>query len=235
MLALRGYSTVPYSSMKTADQRGLMNTLAIPMILLGLFFIGAIVFGYWAFTGRQDYKNNTNQKVSAAVAEAMQVQKAEDKKVYDEAEKNPLDSFIGSAAYGNITVKYPKTWSAYVEQADTGSTPLDAFFNPGFVPEKDDSESTFALRVQLVQQSYDSVLNSFSGAVNNKQVTVAAYKLDKVPSVVGAKIDGQIKTNKQGTMIILPIRNLTLEVWTESNAFKADLDAIILKNLSFIP
>lgn len=221
--------------MKTLDQRGLMNILLIPFILICVFFVGAAIFGYWAFTGRQDYKNNVDQKVNAAVLEAIEIQKAEDKAKFDEEEKKPFDTFIGPAAYGNITVKYPKTWSAYVEQSDRGSTPIDGFFHPGVVPDRDSPQSSFALRVQLVQQSYDSIMNQFNGQIQNKTVTVSPFKLDKVPSVVGAKVEGQIKPTKQGTMIVLPLRNMTLEVWTESNAFKADLENIILKNLTFVP
>lgn len=221
--------------MKILDQRGLMNSLLVPVILLAVFFVCSLGFGYWAFMGRQDYKNNTDKKVSAAVNEAAQIQKAEDKKAFDEAEKNPLDTFIGSAAFGNITVKYPKTWSAYIEQSEKDSTPIDAYFNPSFVPRSDDPESSFALRIQLVQQSYDTVISQFAAQVTNKTVTVAPYKLEKVPSVVGARVQGQIKPTKQGTMVVLPLRNLTLEIWTESKTFEGDLDNIILKNLTFVP
>jgi hypothetical protein len=221
--------------MKTLDQRGLMNLLLIPFILLCVFFVGAAAFGYWAFMGRQDYKNNSDRKAAEAVAEAIQVQKAEDKAIFDEAEKKPLDTYIGPAAFGNITVKYPKTWSAYVQQSDRGSSPVNGYFHPSYVPDTSNSESSYALRVQLVQQSYDSVINTFNGQITTKKVTVEPYKLEKVPNVVGAKVEGQIKSNKQGTMIVLPLRNMTLEIWTESNAFKNDLENIILKNMTFVP
>ncbi len=221
--------------MKTLDQRGQMNILLVPFIMLCVFFVGAAGFGYWAFMGRQDYKNNVDAKINTAVLEAVEVQKAEDKAIFDEEAKKPFDTWIGSAAYGNITIKYPKTWSAYVEQSDRGSMPINGFFHPSFVPNKDSNQSSFALRVQLVQQSYDAALKQFDGEITKKTVTITPFKLDKVPSVVGAKIEGQIDSNKQGTMVVLPLRNLTLKIWTESNAFKSDLENIILKNMTFVP
>jgi hypothetical protein len=94
---------------------------------------------------------------------------------------------------------------------------------------------TFALRVELVQQSYETVLNTFRQQVATSKVTIAPYTLEKVPSVVGSRVEGQITPKKQGTMIILPLRNMTLKIWTESNDFKGDLDTHILPNLSFVP
>ena len=52
------------SDMKTLDQRGAINALLIPLILVIVFFLGAAGFGYWAFSERQDYKNNSDAKVA---------------------------------------------------------------------------------------------------------------------------------------------------------------------------
>lgn len=223
------------SNMKSLDARGVLNVLLIPVIVLVLFLAGTGVFAIWAYMGRQDYKNNVDQKIAAAVSSAKQDQQKADAATYAEEAKLPFDTYIGPAAFGNITVKYPKTWSAYVAEADTSSTPLDGYFQPSVVPSTQDQNSSFALRMQLVQSSYDTIMAQYNGLVQSKQVTVAPYTLAKVPSVVGSRVEGQIKPNKQGIMIILPLRNLTLEIWTESNSFKADLDNNILPNLSFTP
>ena len=37
----------------------------------------------------------------------------------------------------------------------------------------------------------------------------------KVPSVVGVEITGQIQEQKTGVLVVLPLRNQVLEVWTE--------------------
>ena len=223
------------SNMKSLDARGAINILFIPVIVLTLFLFGTGGFAIWAYMGRQDFKNNVDQKVAVAVAAGKQDQQKVDAAAYAEDAKKPFDTYIGPSAFGNITVKYPKTWSAFVTEADTSSTPLDGYFQPSVVPSISDASSSFALRLQLVQNSYDSVMAQYNGLVQSKQVTVAPYTLAKVPSVVGSRIEGQIKPTKQGTMIVLPLRNLTLEIWTESNNFKADLDNNILPNLSFTP
>ncbi|HUS26778.1 MAG TPA: hypothetical protein VMY99_05525 [Nevskiaceae bacterium] len=222
--------------MKTLGQRGALNVLLIPFILLFLILMGTGGFGLWAYGSRQDYKNNVDQKVTAAVAAAKQEQQKADAAQYAEAAKSPFDTYIGPSAFGNITIKYPKTWSGYVlDTAKSASNPVDAFFAPNIVPNASSETSVFSLRVQLTQQSYDQVLGQFSAQIKTGGATVAAYSLPKVPSAVGSRVEGQITTKKQGVMIILPLRNMTLKIWTESNDYKADLDNNILPNLTFQP
>ena len=45
---------------------------------------------------------------------------------------------------------------------------------------------------------------------------VAPFAAAKVPSVVGVRVDGQINSLKTGTMIVLPLRDKTIELWTEA-------------------
>jgi hypothetical protein len=221
--------------MNRLDERGAMNILLAPLVLALLFFLGALGFGLWAFSSQQDYKNNSDKKVALAVTEAIAATQETDAAKYAEDAKKPYDVYIGPAAFGNVTINYPKTWSAYVQQDDNGNKPINGYFNPSFVPSTADADNSFALRVELAQDSYDQVAESFSASLKTGKVTLQPYKLPKVPSVVGSRVEGQITAKKQGTMIILPLRNMTLKVWTESNDFKADLDTHILPNMSFVP
>jgi hypothetical protein len=217
------------------DQRGVLNTLLIPLILLLLMVLGAGGFGLWAYGSRQDYKNNVDQKIAAAEAKTKQTTQDEDRVQYAEAAKQPLDTYIGPSAFGNITVKYPKTWSAYVKESSGGGSPVNAYFQPNFVPNVDNQKNAYALHIELVQQSYDQVMAQFGGLVQSKAVTVVPYSLPKVPTVVGSRVEGQLTPDKQGVMIVLPLRNQALKISTEATQFKADLDAFILPNLTFQP
>lgn len=217
------------------DQRGAINVLLPPLIILFLFFVAAVGFGFWAFSERQDYKENSDKKVAIAVVQAQKDTQAADAKQYAEEAKKPYDTYIGPSAFGAINLKYPKTWSAYVVESGDSGNPVDGFFHPNFVPSTNTQNNAFALRVQVTSQSYDNVLQQYSGRVDAKQMTVQPYSLPKVPSIVGSRLEGQITEEKQGVMIVLPLRNMTLKVWTESNNFKADFDNIILPNFTFQP
>lgn len=217
------------------SQRGAINILLIPLVLLALFFIGALSFGFWAYSQRTHYKDHSDQEVNTAVQSAIQKQKSLDTADFAEQAKKPYDIYIGPSAFGNITVNYPKTWSAYVIENERGGNPVSGYFHPGTVPSVTDPDNSFALRVELVQTPYDTVLGQFNATLESGKVTVQPYALPKVPSIVGSRVEGQITPTKQGTMIILPLRNMTLKIWTESNDFKGDLDTHVLPNLSFVP
>jgi hypothetical protein len=217
------------------DQRGGINILLIPLILTVFILVCVLGFAFWAFGERATYKNDSDKLVAKAVAEAVADTQQTDALKYAEEAKKPYDTWIGDAAFGNVTINYPKTWSGYVVEKPTGGKPISAFYNPSVVPDANNPDNTFALRVELVQQSYDSVVTSFGGSLKTGKVTLQPYTLAKVPSVVGSRIEGQITAKKQGSMIVLPVRNATLKIWTESNDFKGDLDTHILPNLSFVP
>ena len=223
------------SSMKTlANERGSLNALLVPVILLTLLFIGAAVFAVWAYGGRQDYKNNVATKITQAVEANKKVVQAADAEQYAEAAKQPLKTYTAPEQYGSVAVSYPKTWSGYVATASSGNV-IDGYFDPGVVPDVQAPDSTYALRVRILSQAYSQTLTQFSSYVKQNQLTMTAYSLPKLPQVGGMYLSGQITQQQKGTMIILPLRDKTLEVWTESDAYLNDFKNYVLPNLTFSP
>ncbi len=205
------------------------------LVVVSVLFVGAASFGVWAFMSRQDYKNNSDQKSAAAAAQSKKDTQAADATQYAEAAKNPLKTYNGPSQFGSLSIQYPKTWSAYIIENGKGSTPVDYYFHPDTVPDAQNDANSYSLRVQVVQDSYDRVLGTYNGQVQSGKIAVAPYSLPKVSTVVGSKLTGQITPQKQGTLILLPMRNLTLEVWTDAQQFEADFNNLILPNLTFSP
>lgn len=223
------------SGMRVKNQSGAINILLISLILLALFFIGAIVFAVWAYQGRQDYKNNVDQKIVAAVAVAKQEQGIVKDKEFAEKEKSPLKTYTGPGAYGSVSIQYPKIWSGYVSD-DTNNDPyIEGYFFPGVVPTISNDKAVFALRVQVVQQSYSDVLSNFQSQVDEGKVKVSPYNLPKVPGVVGSRVEGEVESGKTGSMVLLPMRDKTLKIWTNAVQYRRDLDTYILPNVTFSP
>lgn len=217
-------------------QRGELNVLLLPVILLTLLFVGAASFAAWAYSSRQDYKDHTDTKIAAAVSVNTQAVQAKDAQRYAEAAKSPLKTYNGPDAYGSVRISYPKTWSAYIDTTNS-STPLDAYFHSDFVPSTD-SQQTYNLRVQVNSQSYSSVLSQYSSLVTAGVATATPYSLPKVPNIIGTRLSGQVLPNNpngSGTLVLIPLRSTTLEVWTESNNYLPDFDTYILPNLGFSP
>lgn len=232
-----GSSTITVMIKNTAlNEQGETNPLLLPTVLLAVFFIAAASFAVWAFGSRQDYKNNVDAKITAAVDANKQVVQAADSKQYAEASKNPLKTYIGPDAYGAVHISYPKTWSAYIDTTNS-STPLNAYFHSDYVPAINDNNASFNLQVQIVATSYDSIVSQFTDQIQQGAGTATPYKLAKVPSVVGTRFDGKIfdDQNASGSIVVLPIRDKTLEVSVQSNTYLADFNNYILPNLSFSP
>jgi hypothetical protein len=220
--------------MKRLDQQGSSTGWLIAFIISTFLFVGVAIFGFWAFSERNDYKNNTDAKVVAAVEEAQQQTSAAKTKEFEEKEKNPYRTYVGPGAYGSISISYPKTWSAYVDETSTGASIIDGYYNPATVPAIQ-SKANFALRVQVITQSYTQIVTTLSQQLKNGKFKMVPYRADKVPSVTGVRVDGEVSPGKQGSLIILPVRDKTLKIWSEAPEFVKDLDAIVLPNLTFVP
>ena len=218
---------------RVRGEQGSVATL-VSIVLLSVFLVAALGFGVWAFMGRQDYKDNVDAKVKVAVQANTKAVQEQDAKDYAEAAKEPLKTYVGPEAFGSVHISYPKTWSAYVITT-TSSQPLDAYFNPEYVPSATDKDSVFALRTEVVTTSYSQTLAQYKSLQKQGKVTVAPFALPKTPSVVGVRVEGQLTSKKQGSMVILPLRDKTLKIWIESAQYLDDFNKFILPNASFSP
>jgi len=219
--------------MNKLNQHGEVNAILISLIMAVVFLFAAIGFGAWAFTSRQDYKSNTDAKISDAVVIAKQQESTAKDKQFVEREKNPLRTYTGPDAYGGISVMYPKTWSAYVSDNASGSDPVDGYFHPATVPSAVDGKSVFALRVKVLNQTYAEAVQQLDSSQSEGKLKITAYSLPKVPGVVGIKASGTLPDEKEGTVVLLPLRSSTLQISSEGTQYQTDFDKIILPNFNF--
>jgi len=217
------------------NQDGAISGVGISLILTVFLLIAAIAFGGWSFTSRQDYKNNVDAKVSKAVDQAKQQESAKKDAEFAEAAKNPLKVYQGPSDLGSVAVSYPKTWSGYVDDTGTGSTLVDGYWAPGVVPSVNDQNAIYALRTQVVNQTYAQVLQSYASQQQTGKLNVKAYSLPKFPNIVGVEMTGQLPDGTQVTMVLLPFRSQTIRVWTEGTQYVNDFNNYVLPNFSFAP
>jgi hypothetical protein len=225
--------------MKRLDSNGAATGLLVMLIVMALLFFGALGFGLWAFTSRQDYKSNSDKKSAAAVAIAQKETATAKDNEFVEKEKSPLKKYAAPEAYGSLSLNYPKTWSALINESGQGTNPVDGFFYPNFIPGSGgnaaSTTASYALRISVTSTSYDTIVKTFDGPAASGLAKVTSFKPDKVAGVAGVRVDGAIYPNKQGALVILPLRDKTIEVWTESTTFLNDFNTIILPSLTFVP
>lgn len=210
--------------------KGFISGAMVASIILGLL---ALVFGsimIWALVNYNDQKNNVDQKIVAAQAVAKSAQKSDDRKDFDEAEKNPLAEFVGPTDLGRVDFKYPKTWSAYIASDGRKGTVYQAYLNPGSVPPTAAGANKFALQVSILNQAYDQVLQQYTGLVKQGALRSSAIVAN---GFNGQRFDGNFTKDVDGSAVVFKIRDKTLVLRTDSTAFKPDFDNTIIKNLSF--
>ena len=183
-----------------------------------------------------NYYNSASQSASRVdVTIANNLKKIKEQQMAAEAAKSPVAVYKGPDTYGTVVVSYPKTWSAYVDSTGRGQALLDGYFAPLVVPSISDKGSVFALRIQVLNQAYASVVQQQTSAQQSGKVTISPYSLPKVPSVVGVKVVGNISSEKSGTLIILPLRDKTLQISTEGTQYLNDFNTYVLPSATFSP
>jgi hypothetical protein len=217
-----------------SEQKKHHSMLIIPFVLTVFLLIGAVGFGAWAFMERQDYKNNVDEKIAAAVEVSNQeVASAKDAE-YLEREKEPFVQYRGPSTFGSVDITYPRTWSAYVDDIGKGTVPVNGYFHPKYVP-SEDAGVQFALRIEVVNRAYSQEMRKFDSVVKSGKASVSPYRAPNVGDVLGSRIEGEIASRQNGYMVVFPLRDKTLKIWTESESFLKDFNQTILPNLVFVP
>lgn len=209
------------------------GSLLIPLVAVIVLLFSSIGFGAWAFAGRQDYKNNVDDKIDEAVEAASEKLALEKEAEFAEREKSPYKTYQGPVTFGTLSITYPRTWSGYIEETGSGARGMSGYFHPDFVPAIT-SDTSFALRFEVVNTAYDQVLKNFDAMIKSNRAKVSAYRAPKVPDVLGARVEGEIISKKQGVMILLPLRDKTIKIWTEGDSFRGDY-ATVLDSFTFAP
>lgn len=222
---------IPGSMQKNKSNIGVIISLIVFIVL----FLSAAGFAFWAFSERNDYKNNVDKKIDAAVDKAVEESKKEQEKDFAEREKSPNKEYKGPEKYGSVVIKYPKTWSVYVDESGDSSMPLSGYFNPNYVPGIQAEGVTYALRMDISEEEFDSILSKYDEDSKSGKVSVAPISAVNVAGVNGVRVDGQIEENKRGSVVVFPLRDKTLILTVESEQFVNDFNEIILKNMSFTP
>lgn len=222
-------STPPEPLKPSKDFTSLLKTIAIiALSLTSLTFIGLFI---WMFIQYNDASTDLEGQISLAVAEAKDEQAADLEADFLEREKNPFNNFSGPEDYGQLSFKYPKTWSVYVAHDASKGGKFEAFFNPREVEPISDT-TVNSLRVAVLDKGFDDVAAEYQKAIDKKNSTLKVESVT-VGGVTATRYTGTIpKTELNGIIVIFKIRDKTVVLRTDSLLFSKDFDAL-LKTVTF--
>lgn len=205
------------------------HPLLITSIVLGVLTVGLSTFAVWAYLNYQDQKNNVDAKIAAAVSDAKREQSEEDQRTFAEQEKLPTRQLVGPADLGQVKLSYPKTWSVYIDKDGSSGSSYEAYLHPLTVPPLS-GNTPYALRISIVNTRYESVLASFNERIRNGNLRSSPVTLAEVD---GVRLDGAFSNTVRGSMVLFKIRDKTLQVYTQAEAYMGDFNDIVLKSLVF--
>lgn len=216
------------------DERGVVNPLLISTILLGVLLVAACGAFVWAYASMTDWQKNGQAKIDAAVDEAKDQQKKDDRATFTEEQKKPYSNYVGPAALGSVRFNYPKTWASYT--AESSSTDLQVYFNPQNVPKVNPDVTPYALRVVVSDDNYAEVLEDYKsdiedGVIRATPITIGATQ--GFAGYQGTRIDGQLSDTINGAVVIFPVRNQTLKIYVDSQDYMNDFNTVVLASLQF--
>lgn len=220
------YAPVPPSQYK--QKRKVSVIWLVLAIVFILTTIAAVSGGVWALTNYLDQKDNTDSKITAAVATAVKDTKDADAANFLEKEKQPNRQFAGPEDYGRVAFDYPKTWSVYVASDASNGGTYQAYFNPVSVPLADGNQR-FALRLNIQEQDYDIVLTNYQSLIKTGALVSSSFKVDEQ---TGTRLDGSFTPDIKGSSVIFKIRDKTVIIQTDAETFKPDFEALI-KTITF--
>lgn len=225
--------------MNSRPQDGSIASIVV-ISILSVMLLAALFFGFQSYQKQQDYKQNADKIAQEAVAAAEKRLSEKLRLEFQEESKKPHKTYRGPVSFGSVTFNYPKSWSAYVDESSS-SQPLDGYFHPDSVPAIDGG-AALALRVELIDQAYSEIVAEYESAIAEGRLKAVAYippKLVKAANVQpGIRLSGNLgdaDSVKNGSLVIVQVRDKTLKVSTESLQFMDDFNKTVLSSLAFSP
>ncbi len=210
------------------DNSGLIKTIAIiALSLLAVTFIGLFI---WKAIEAAEAQSDLDEKIDDAVAEATKEQASKLEKQFAEREKDPFREFSGPTDYGQLSFKYPKTWSIYVAESAISGGDYSAFFNPIQV-DTVGKDTINALRVMIRNDSFDDVTAEYQKYVedDDEPLAIESVSIGVDDKITANRYTGTIPdTEMYGIIVTFKIRDKTAILETDSaKTFEEDFNRLL--------
>ncbi len=218
-------SSPNFSSVAGPPSSGGKSTLL--WVLIGVLGLGAVSFAILsvvAFGQAKVATTTLNQQKQAAAEAAREDQKKLDAQATITAAENPFRSYIAPIEYGSFEIKFPRSWSASVEQARSNQTQVTLIVHPDFIKRDNNANELAAAKILLVQRTLNEYVKVFQSQkeVKRSDTTVSGVK--------GVQLTGKFADKRTVRMVVIPIRDKSLVFFNEDSNFAPQFDQILAQS-----
>ena len=209
------------------DAKSLIKTIAIiALSLISVTFIGLFI---WMYVQYDEKRTDVDGQIAKAVVEAVDENTVKLENDFAEREKYPFKTFAGPADYGELTFKYPKTWSVYVAKDAHNGGDFEAYLNPSEVYEVG-NETLMALRVKILNRPFDDVVSEYQSDLEGEtpRLRLESVTLGENNDITANRYSGILpNTEFDGFVVIFKIRDKTAIIQTDSKTFENDYNKLL--------
>jgi hypothetical protein len=209
------------------DIKSLIKTIAIiALSLVSVTFIGLFI---WMYTQYDEARTDVDGQIAEAVVKAVDENTVKLENDFAEREKYPFKTFAGPIDYGELTFKYPKTWSVYVAKDAHNGGDFEAYLNPSEVYEVSD-DTLMALRVKILNRPFDDIVSTYQDELDgdNPNLTLESVLIGENKNITANRYTGILpNTEFDGFVVIFKIRDKTAIIQTDSKTFEDDYDKLL--------
>ncbi len=212
---------------QTTNERGRVGIVLIVFlvisILTALTFVGLFI---WMTIRYNEVSEDVEGQISEAVATAKYEQAVKLEEEFAIREQDPYRVFTGPVDYGQVSFRYPKTWSVYVEADAAKGGDFKAYFNPIQV-DTVSNNTINALRLIIRDKAFDEVAQEYQRYIDRSDYNLSVESIT-VSGVAANLYTGTIPNSElSGYIVIFKVRDKTVIFQTDSVVFKSDFDKIL--------
>lgn len=208
------------------DQKGDINILMVMVVFFTLTTLVLAGLSIYYIRQYQTAKTTVDMQRAEAAEQARVEQKAADEADFAERIKEPYRSYSAPVVLGALQLSFPKSWNIYAEEDQDSGTQLNLYLTPDVVRADNNYNGAYALRLTLQRKLYTEIVEGLQEDIEEGLLRASPIT---VKGIEGTSYAGQVIEDRTGFMVVLPIRDKTLSIWTESTDYQKDFDKIISK------
>lgn len=213
---------------KLHNDLGEVNILLLSTLMLGLSTIIFAVLAVISFGTQQSATSTLNSAKSASYKQGQSDQQKTDQKATLVAGEQPFRDYRAPDFYGNFDLKFPKNWNAYVIEDQSSEVQVNLTLNPDAVKQVASTQvNKYAFRAKLINKPEANLLAEYTDLLKTKKVT---QQPTSVSGIGGVWIDGQLDTHRNGVVVLIPVRDKTLEFITDTHDYLPEFNQILAQS-----